>query len=285
MQRQKGEYQDLFDDLLQQGFLRARVDGPIVSRNETLQLDRQMRHSINVVVDRLEAGTTGRTRLTEAIESALRLGHGGLSRRLPRATIEGRKQPAAGSGAKPRDADPLFSSQYACTHCGISYEPPTPQLFSFNSPQGMCPQCNGLAVRHDFVPDRLIPDDSLSFAKGPWSSSGPFRNIGRWRRHVFEGVTNSSTRAGSRWRHVLKTPWRNLPDHPRTLLYGTGDRHITYTWRLRAGCEARRTFNGIVRTARKLPQGQKPLATAATRKIHGITMHDCKGTRLNLHAQ
>src|SRR6516162_4264972 len=76
--RQKGEYRDLFDDLLKQGYLRARVDGRIVSLNENLKLDRQMRHSIEVVVDRLEAGAAGRTRLAEAVESALRLGSGSL---------------------------------------------------------------------------------------------------------------------------------------------------------------------------------------------------------------
>jgi len=63
-------------------------------------------------------------------------------------------------------SDRLFSSRYACTHCGISYEPPSPQLFSFNSPQGMCPDCNGLALRHDFDLSLLIPDESLSLAKG-----------------------------------------------------------------------------------------------------------------------
>src|SRR5580765_8186079 len=78
VQRQKGEYRDLFDELLKQGFLRARVDGRVVSLNENLKLDRQMRHSIEVVVDRLEAGAAGRTRLAEAIETALRLGNGSL---------------------------------------------------------------------------------------------------------------------------------------------------------------------------------------------------------------
>src|SRR4029077_6178104 len=78
VQRQKGEYRDLFDDLLKQGYLRARVDGRVVSLNENLKLDRQMRHSIEVVVDRLEAGAAGRTRLAEAVESALRLGNGSL---------------------------------------------------------------------------------------------------------------------------------------------------------------------------------------------------------------
>src|SRR5262249_20399454 len=78
VQRQKGEYRDLFDDLIKQGYLRARVDGRVVALSQDLKLDRQMRHSIEVGVDRLQAGTTGRTRLAEAVEAALRLGNGSL---------------------------------------------------------------------------------------------------------------------------------------------------------------------------------------------------------------
>ena len=84
-----------------------------------------------------------------------------------------------------------YSSQYACMHCGISYEPPSPQLFSFNSPQGMCPRCNGLGMRHDFLIDRLIPDDSRSLWQGAVDVLGPISKIGRWRRHIYKGVANS----------------------------------------------------------------------------------------------
>src|SRR5439155_26751125 len=87
-----------------------------------------------------------------------------------------------------RSVDRLFSSRYACTHCGVSYEPPSPQLFSFNSPQGMCSECNGLALRHDFDLGLLIPDESLSFAKGAVPLLGRFRDLGRWRRRLDEGV-------------------------------------------------------------------------------------------------
>src|SRR5579863_1923557 len=192
VQRQKGEYRDLFDELLKQGYLRARVDGAIVSLSENLKLDRQMRHTIDVIVDRLEAGATGRTRLAEAVESALRLGNGSLIIAFDNSDRDTHKdKPDAGgfaTASASTTADRLFSSRYACTHCGISYEPPSPQLFSFNSPQGMCTQCNGLALRHDFDLDLLIPDDSLSFAKGAVVLLGRFRDLGRWRRHIFEGV-------------------------------------------------------------------------------------------------
>src|SRR5262249_18640045 len=151
---------------------------------------RQMRHTIDVVVDRLEAGAAGRTRLAEAVEAALRLANGSLvvsfaappplvvppsggvgeSEEAPSKRRIRRKPPEGGTTSVPREGettskspaggaggDRLFSSRYACTHCGISYEPPSPQLFSFNSPQGMCPDCNGLALRHDFDLSLLIP--------------------------------------------------------------------------------------------------------------------------------
>jgi len=155
--RQKGEYRDLFDDLLKQGYLRARVDGRVVSLNENLKLDRQMRHSIEVVVDRLEAGASGRTRLAEAVEAALRLGNGSLivslvsdeaaaanenegpapqRRRLRRADLTA-KSKAIDDVAAGGFADRLFSSRYACTHCGISYEPPA-RSFSASTARRGC---------------------------------------------------------------------------------------------------------------------------------------------------
>ena len=135
IQQQKGEYRDLFDDLLKQGFVRARVDGETVSLSENLGLDRQMRHTIEVVVDRLSSRRGGRSRLAEAVETALRLGNGTL---LLSVTEETPGRPGQPSTGTPVDRDTLYSSLYACGRCGISYEPPTPQLFSFNSPLGMC---------------------------------------------------------------------------------------------------------------------------------------------------
>ena len=85
----------------------------------------------------------------------------------------------------------LFSARSACTNCGISYEPPSPQLFSFNSPLGMCPDCNGLGQRHDFVRELLIPNDKLSVAKGAIELLGRLSEVGRWRRHIYEGAARA----------------------------------------------------------------------------------------------
>ncbi|HUG89769.1 MAG TPA: excinuclease ABC subunit A, partial [Planctomycetaceae bacterium] len=266
IQQQKGEYRDLFEDLLKRGYLRARVDGRVVELTENLQLDRHMRHTIEVVVDRLVAGKTPRARLADSVEQALRLsggtlvvssGEGRESRvesREPDGEVERRTSNIEHSTLKARTGksvsssrpstldtrhslDRLYSAHYACTHCQIGFEPPSPQLFSFNSPQGMCLDCNGLGMRHDFVVERLVPNEKLSIAKGAIELLGPLKSVGRWRRHILEGVAAAiehdlDMMPGT----LLKSPWRELPDEARRrLLYGTGDRHITFAWRFSGG--------------------------------------------------
>src|SRR5262249_45433738 len=131
------------------------------------------------------------------------------------------------SSTQPSTLDQLFSSDYACIHCGISYEPPSPQLFSFNSPLGMCVDCNGLGVRHDFVLERLIPEPSLSIAKGAFELLGKLSKIGRWRRHIYEGVGRAiETDLKLPEASFLKTPWDKLSDEAQRLfLHGLGDRN------------------------------------------------------------
>ena len=175
---QKGEYKDLFDELSRAGYVRARVNGQVVSLTEKLSLDRQTKHHIEVVIDRLKMGAAVRPRLAEAVEAALRLGEGTVI-----VAIEG-------------EPDLLLSSQYACASCGISFEPPSPQLFSFNSPQGMCPACDGLGIRHAFDPDLLVPDPSLSVWTGAIEPIGPVKGIGKWRRHPFFESVGEEPRSG-----------------------------------------------------------------------------------------
>jgi len=144
---QKGEYKDLFGELARAGYVRARVNGQVVSLSDDLSLSRQIKHNIEAVIDRLKGlpalKTTQRGRLVEAVEQALKLGDGTVI-----VATEGQ-------------ADLLLSSHYACATCGLSFDPPSPQLFSFNSPQGMCVSCEGLGIRHDFAPELLVPDPEL----------------------------------------------------------------------------------------------------------------------------
>jgi len=302
IQQQKGEYRDLFEDLLKQGFLRARVDGRVVQLTENLGLDRQMRHTIEVVVDRLIAGKSGRARLAEALESALKLGQGTVIIVEDAPDADGSAAEAKGrasSRRRPADAEPLppaesgerrFSAHYACTQCGISYEPPSPQLFSFNSPQGMCLECNGLGMRHDFVHDKLIPDDGLSVAKGAIELLGTWRSIGRWRRHIFAGAAAAIEEdLGLPADSVLKSPWSELPEAARKLfLYGTGSRHITFSWRYSGGVwKHGGTYAGVIpELLESYRKAKNPMRRRQLEKyLEFAPCSSCAGSRLNPQAR
>ncbi|MBX7165168.1 MAG: excinuclease ABC subunit UvrA [Pirellulales bacterium] len=242
VRQQKGEFRDLFDDLIKQGFVRARVDGTVISLSEEQRLDRQMRHDIEVVVDRLVTGPQIRPRLAEAVDLALRLGEGNLivapeqaSAPAPPVEDGGDESPSAprrGARQRQRPGDVHLSAHYACTPCGLSFEPLSPQLFSFNSPQGMCPDCDGLGERYTFDPALLVPNPGRSFKQGCFELIGPWKEMGRWRKHIYNGIAEALERdyqldPGT----VLETAWEEVPaEIQRQLLWGTGERHITYTW-------------------------------------------------------
>jgi excinuclease ABC subunit A len=300
---QKGEYRDLFEDLRKQGFVRARVDGRIASLTDDLSLDRQMRHNIEVVIDRLTSGPTVRGRLAEAVDMALAMGKGTLvvamheeagshpegTRRGAGSTTSKRIAPRSVLPAPRFSGDMVLSSHFACTECELSFEEPSPQLFSFNSPQGMCLTCDGLGEFFSFDPNLLASDQSKSFAQGCIELVGPWKDLGRWRRHIYRGVAETMERKlelpeGT----LLETPWRDLAPELRGIwLWGTGDEHITFTWR--AGKSAQKyggLFEGIVpdllekyRTSRSAPQiGQ------LERYMSVVRCPDCLGQRLNPQA-
>ena len=291
---QKGEYRDLFGDLLKQGFVRARVDGRVVRLTDDLRLDRQMRHNIEVVIDRLTAGPKARPRLAEAVELALRLGEGNLVVAVEEKE-EDRREKADTADAEADDAArPLFSefqlsAHYACTHCNLSFEPPSPQLFSFNSPQGMCPECSGLGEIYTFDPERLIPDPSRSFQQGCIEMVGRWREMGRWRRHIFRGVAETLERKfGLPSGTVLETAWEEVdPKLQHALLWGTGDEHITFTWRSGpSGYKWGGKFEGIIpkllsqyRSTKSRPQRRQ-----LEKYMRVLGCERCEGRRLNPQA-
>ncbi|MFO0917382.1 MAG: hypothetical protein U0872_03595 [Planctomycetaceae bacterium] len=296
IQRQKGEFKDLFEDLLKQGFLRARVDGRVIQLDDDLQLDKQMKHTIDVVVDRLVGGKTPRARVAEAVEAALNLAEGKLiisreGRTNSPAILPSEAETEAGPTLNPQPStlDQLYSSDYACTHCGISYEPPSPQLFSFNSPLGMCTECNGLGMRHDFLLERLIPDPSLSIAKGAFAVLGKLSKVGRWRRHIYDGVARAIEQdlkltEGT----VLKTPWQDLPDAARQLfLYGLGDRNITFAFRHHGGLwKHGGTYPGFLKELlNEYRKSNNPMRRKQLEKYMEIVgCQTCHGSRLNSQA-
>ena len=254
VRQQKGEHRDLFTELLKRGYVRVRVDGEVVNLNSEINLDRTRRHNIEVIVDRLTARKDVRGRLGEAVETALKLGKGSLIVSLeeddvtlpenPDETDDSvaesrapRKKSKAKSRNKKRKTestnDRIYSSSYACSACGISFSPPTPQMFSFNSPQGMCPGCDGLGEVFTFDRDLLINNPAKSFQQGCFELLGKWKDLGRWRRHIYQGLADTVERErGLEAGTMLETAWEELDESLQDIwLYGSGDLHITYTWR------------------------------------------------------
>jgi excinuclease ABC subunit A len=269
---QKGEYKDLLSELLQQGFVRARVDGEWVELNQPPELDRYRRHDVDVVIDRLVIRPGVRPRLAEALELALRVGSGS-------ATIAIMSTDAVTGKNPPASNDMPLSAGFACTHCDLSFEPPAPRLFSFNSPAGMCDFCHGLGIRYDFDPELLVPDPNLGFL-APCVAALRTKP-GKWRRHIYQGVAD----------HLgfdLKTPWRNLPKTARdALLYGTADAHITFEWRGRHGVwKHGETYDGVIAD---LHAKHAKAHSTMVRRFYEQFMREticprCMGARLNAQA-
>jgi excinuclease ABC subunit A len=270
---QKGEYKDLFQDLARAGYVRARVNGQVVSLSDNLALDRQIKHHIEVVIDRLKAGPGIRPRLAEAVEAALKLGEGTVI-----VAAEGQ-------------ADLLLSSHYACSSCGLSFDPPSPQLFSFNSPQGMCPACDGLGVRHDFDPALLVPDPSLSVWNGAIEPLGPVKEMGKWRRHLFEGVAANleADPDGPPKGSMLRGPWRDLdPRWQQAWLQGTGDRVIVHRWKNREKMWSHaEKWPGVANEllARFRDASGGPTRARLEPYMRSMTCPECRGARLNPRAR
>ncbi len=240
----------MFEDLLKQGFVRARVNGEVISLNSIPELDRQMRHDIEVVVDRIEIQPANRSRITEAVELAIKLGKGTLIVADEPAGLGG---PSEGPDeeqirkrrkrSRPTSGEQIFSTQYSCPQCGSSFDPPSPQLFSFNSPRGMCAECDGLGEIFTFDPKLLIPDPSLSLHDGCVELLGKWKDLGRWRRHIFQGVADTIERVRELpTETMLKSAWSNLPESLQRLwLWGTGSQHITLPARRGSADEIRRS--------------------------------------------
>ncbi|MCA9239025.1 MAG: excinuclease ABC subunit A, partial [Planctomycetales bacterium] len=301
VRQQKGEHRDLFTDLLKRGFVRARVDGAVVQLSDNHSLDRQMRHNIEVVVDRLVAGPSIRGRLAEAVDTALNVGGGDLIVALEddpdsaspqptsQPTPQGVGQPTS-KRTKANSSDIAISADFACVDCGLSFSQPTPQLFSFNSPQGMCDTCDGLGEFFSFDPDKLVPDPSLSFAKGAMELVGKWKDLGRWKRHIYQGVAETMERKlGLEEGALLETPWQDLTSDQQSIwLWGTGEEHITFTWR--AGRSSQKYgghYDGVI--AELLEKYSTAKSKSLIAKLEAymriIDCPDCGGARLNPQAR
>ncbi len=275
----KGEFRDLFEDLRRQGFNRARVNGETISLANPPALDRQHRHHVEVIIERLEPDSRERGRVAEAIDLALKLGEGTVIVSQTEATRE------------TTDAvshDLLFSSKYACGSCGRSFQPPSPQLFSFNSHQGMCTACDGLGELYTFVPTSLIPDESLTFKNGAISLLGKWADLGRYRRHIYQNVAASVEEQLSLAKNaMLTTPWCELSDEAKHIWLWGIDETLSFTWR--GGRSAKKyegDFNGVIPELLDRYRNSKNKMQLRQFEKHMQTMDclDCHGNRLNVQA-
>ena len=273
----KGEYGQLFEQAVREGFARARVDGQMcelesgegldASRLEGsdesggLRLKKHLKHTIEIVVDRIILRGDVRLRLVDALEIATKKAEGLVSvyfyDGLPQAggrkkkAVRGKRAPARKSKARDDENVLTFSEQFACNKCDLSFDEILPRTFSFNSPFGSCPSCHGLGTQQDIDEDLVVPDRSLSISEGavrPWS--GFFRvQPGRrgWDRANwnFNFITATARHFGI----DLETPWRQLPrEQQEILLYGSGETLIALALESRKGAkyENRLPFEGAI---------------------------------------
>ena len=217
----KGEYKNLFDDLKREGFVRVRVDGVLRTLYEEIELDRNKRHDVEIVLDRIKVTDKKRSRIGDSIETALRYGQG-------LAIVE-----VVGQGER------LYSEHFACAACGVSLPEIEPRLFSFNSPFGACPACDGLGVRMVVDPD-LVVDPRRSLREGgllPWA-----RTKSRWIAAILDGVCRA-------YRIDPDRPLGELPPRKlEILLHGTDGEPVefTYTTTYRRTRVYRRPFEGLI---------------------------------------
>ena len=216
----KGESLEVFRDLKRQGFVRARVDGVVRDLDEPIPLDKKRAHTIEAVVDRLAVDAEAASRLTESVETALKVGKGLLI--IARGEARGSRLRARGTSAQspqPRaQSELVFSERYACPACGFSFEELSPRLFSFNSPYGACGTCDGLGTKLEIDPDLVVPDRDKSLRDGaiePWKRGG---------MHMIMYYNRLLREAADFYRVRLEVPFRSLDRRiQKALLYGSED--------------------------------------------------------------
>lgn len=257
----KGEYQKVFEDARRSGYVRVRVDGSIYDLTEEIQLDKNIKHNIEVVVDRLVIRPDMNRRLTDSVEIASALSGG-----IVIADVLDEKR------------EILFSQNYACEDCGISIEEVTPRMFSFNNPYGACPTCTGLGTQLRVDPALIVPNPSLSLMDGGIVASG-------WSKIKDDTISRMYFEALAKKYHFkLTTPIRDLPKPVMDIiLYGTGDEKLTLHYDTERGRGTlSRPFEGIVNNLeRRYRETQSPGMRAELEGCMAeIDCPDCHGARL-----
>jgi len=257
----KGEFRDLLSDARKAGFVRVRIDGMVIRLEDVEALDKQKKHTIELVIDRVTISEENRGRLTDSVETALREGKGKLV-----VDVTGERTAR------------VYSEDNACPTCGIGFPELSPQSFSFNSPLGMCVECNGLGERLQADPELIIPDHSKSINDGAvavWGDSVS-KDAG-WTANIVKAIAKS-------FKIDLGKPWNKLGEKARdVLLYGTGDKRVAVEWQGRHSSGAwDMKFEGI------LPQLERRHRESSSDRVRAhyesffraIACGTCHGTRL-----
>ena len=257
----KGEFRKELEQAGKDGFVRVRIDGEIMPLDDAPELKKNIKHNIELVVDRLVIREGIRTRLADSVETALRYGEGMLI-----ALIDNQEQ--------------LYSEHYACADCGISYPELEPRLFSFNSPAGACPKCDGLGIQSVFDPELVVPDGSLSLQKGviaPWG--------GRETVMFHQTLASVAAYVGV----SMDTAWADLSDEAKQqVLHGTGRKKVDFIYQ--TGTQNRtvsRPFEGVIPNLQRRYRetGSEDVREELAKYINAIACPNCEGSRLNRAAR
>ena len=223
----KGQHKDVLDDLRNKGFVRARVDGEVRDLEEDIDLPKTYRHSIEVVVDRLKIrkDVDFKRRLVDSLETASEFADGLINVLF---SDDG------------RDYEKKYSEHFACVDCGINFEELTPRMFSFNAPQGACPECNGIGVKMEIGPDLIIPNKNLTLNEGavtPWAKSNKKEN---YYHQMLEAVSKH-------FNFSMDTPFNELTKEQQDIiLYGCDDK-IPFSFKRRnKSYQVNRQFEGVI---------------------------------------
>jgi len=261
----KGEHVQLMQDLMAQGYVRARIDGEIVELDQPPKLDLRKKHTIEAVVDRFRVKDDLRLRLAESFETALRLADGV-------AKVVWMDDPDT--------AELVFSDRFACNVCGYSLTELEPRLFSFNNPSGACPACDGLGVKQFFDPDRVVVNASLSLA------GGAIRGWDRRTTYYYQMISSLA----DHYEFDIEAPFDSLSKKLRdTVLYGSGKDKIEFRYANSRGLEIRKkhSFEGVIpnleRRYRETESGA--VREELSKYLNSQACPDCGGTRLNRAAR
>ncbi len=265
VRERKGEHVQIFEQLRAQGFVRARVDGEVYELDAVPSLALRQKHTIEAVIDRFRPREDIKQRLAESFETALRLGEG-------IAILANLDQP--------KTAETTFSSRFSCPICDYSLSELEPRLFSFNSPVGACPGCDGLGVTQFFDPSRVVVNPQLSLA------AGAVRGWDRRNQYYFQLIQSLA----KHYKFDVDIPWHDLPENTRHhILNGSGDEQISFRYVTGAsGAVTRRhRFEGIVpNLERRYKETESPAVREELAKfISERSCPECNGQRLNRSAR